>query len=88
MSKIDSKPDYLYCLNNGSCIHRRGCRRWVGNFSFEDENKIKAMSSLKVNESGCISNFSDVNSDNSFIMLDRFRLSDGSAEIDLYEGGF
>ena len=85
MSKKDSKNDYIYCLNSGSCIHRRGCRRWVGNYSFEDENKIKAMLNLKVNESGCISNFSDVNCDNSFIMLDRFRFSDGTEFKGLFD---
>ena len=72
------KYNYTYCLNGGSCIHRRGCRRWVGNYSLEDENKIKAMSNLKVDESKCVPNYSDVNCDNSFGMLDRFRFSDGT----------
>ena len=72
------KNDYTYCLNSESCIHRRGCRRWVGNYSLEDENKIKAIYNLKVDESKCIPNYSDVNCDNSFRLLDRFRFSDGT----------
>ena len=72
--------DYMYCLNQDTCIHRRGCRRWIGNYSNED-----AIEESNNNRIGYINNehcmFEDYDNDNTklaFDMLDRFRLSDGT----------
>jgi len=69
------KNDYSYCPVLNSCIHRRGCIRWIGNYS-DEEVKVLYAENRFVNEI----NFKQcINSEPlRFNMLDRFRLSDGS----------
>lgn len=76
------KEDYLYCINNSSCIHRRGCARWVGNLSdddaiFESTHNVDGY----MNEKECITNYQDVDCENNFGFLDRFRFSDGPLNV-------
>ena len=33
------KDNILLCNVNSECIHRRGCKRWVGNYKKVDYNK-------------------------------------------------
>ena len=81
------KNDYVYCVNNGSCIHRRGCRRWIGNYTDREVHELYTKNRFvnEVDESKCIPDYSDVNCDNSFIMLDRFRFSDGTEFKGLFD---
>ena len=72
------KTDYKYCKNEGSCIHRRACARWIYNYPYlkfhetiEDEN------TSYVDELKCIPNLFDINCTNSYEYLDRYRLSNG-----------
>lgn len=72
--------DYAYCLNQDTCIHRRGCKRWVGNY---EEEAVKELSNSGrdeyVDDINCMRE--DIENDNvkyPFDMLDRFRGSDGS----------
>lgn len=62
------KTDYTYCLSD-DCIHRRGCKRWVGNYKDEKRTKLyQNLSTYYVFDKDC--------KDNSFVLLDRFRNSD------------
>ena len=72
------KTDYTYCLNQDTCIHRRGCMRWVGNYN-EDEVIEESNTNIigYIDESKCIPNLKDVDCENDYGMLDRFRLSTG-----------
>jgi len=74
------KTDYTYCLNKNTCIHRRGCKRWVGNYTDKEVKELYTLVQFveEVDETKCIPNYEDVNCDNCFNFLDRFRLSDGS----------
>ena len=65
--------DYAYCLNKDSCIHRRGCRRWAGNYSYEDYYNLESKPSriTYINDVECIGS-----EPTPYSMLDRFRLSD------------
>jgi len=70
--------DYAYCQNKDSCIHRRGCKRWVGNY--EDEAVKEMQESGRdsyVNDKACVPNYSNVDCMHDFEFLDRFRLSTG-----------
>jgi hypothetical protein len=79
------KTDYAYCLNKDSCIHRRGCKRWVGNYTEEE-----AINESNNNIYGYINDYDCINGEviemdvtgeplyMPYIYLDRFRLSDGS----------
>ena len=72
--------DYKYCTNEHTCLHRRGCKRWVGNYS-DDEVKELYTESRFVNEidfTKCIPDYSNIDCDNDYNFLDRFRNSDGS----------
>lgn len=73
------KNDYAYCQNKDTCIHRRGCTRWVGNYSDEEVHEFytENRSIEEIDESKCIPNYKDVDCENMFDFLDRFRLSDG-----------
>jgi len=72
------KKDYAYCLNKGSCIHRRGCKRWLGNYNYEEVKECSdAEIFYEVNDKECVPNYKDVDCKNGFGMLDRFRFSDG-----------
>lgn len=72
------KTDYAYCLDKGTCIHRRDCRRWVGNYT-DKERKDMANTNRGqyINDGDCVPDYSDVNCTNDFSELDRFRNSDG-----------
>lgn len=70
--------DYTYCLNSGYCIHRKGCKRWIGNYSDKESIEIKK-NIMFINDESCISE--DKNSKMPYDMLDRFRNSDGSELI-------
>ena len=67
--------DYMYCNDEDSCIHRRGCKRWVGNYSnkavkeFYEENR----STNDIDVGYCMDSVPYP-----FDSLDRFRNSDGS----------
>ncbi|HEY5631820.1 MAG TPA: hypothetical protein VIR31_06805 [Nitrososphaeraceae archaeon] len=73
------RKDYLYCLNQDTCIHRRGCKRWIGNYT--DEEAIEESNN---NIHGYVDDYhcmlEDYDYDNikhPFDMLDRFRSSLG-----------
>jgi len=66
--------DYSYCLNEHTCIHRRSCRKWLGNY---DEGELILLFSS--NRDKYISDKECINSEPlPFEMLERFRLSDRS----------
>jgi len=74
------KTDYTYCINeDSSCVHRRGCVRWLGNYSDEEVKELYTKSRFieEVEEDRCIPNYKDANCENNFHFLDRFRYSDG-----------
>ena len=56
--------DYMYCDNN-NCIHRRGCKRWIGNYQHLKAGII----GIENPEIYC------VNGQLPYAMLDRFRNS-------------
>ena len=65
--------DYAYC-NSIPCIHRRGCKRWVGNYKDEAvEELVNSGRDTYVDDKKCITS-----KPLPYDMLDRFRLSDGS----------
>ena len=63
------KLDYSYCLNKDSCIHRRGCKRWIGNYTDEEAIFVADNVFEYIDDKSCMKN--------RFNLLDRFRLSDG-----------
>lgn len=71
--------DYSYCANEDTCIHRRGCKRWLGNYESEEVKELYTITRFvdEVDESKCIPNYEDVHCENDFHFLDRFRLSTG-----------
>lgn len=73
------KTDYSYCLNQDTCIHRRGCKRWVGNYPEEEVIELSNTGRDEyIDDKDCLPNYKDVNCEKSFDLLDRFRDSDGS----------
>ena len=73
------KKDYLYCINENTCIHRRGCKRWVGNYT--DKEAIEESDN---NANGYVDDYDCMRCDDDydnvkypFDMLDRFRSSLG-----------
>ena len=71
--------DYTYCLNDGDCIHRRGCRRWYRNHLVA--NQIKADNTEFVDEKKCLPDHTNQHCENSYDLLDRFRYSTGKEFI-------
>lgn len=69
---MNQRNDYAYCTTT-DCIHRRGCRRWVGNY---EEFKASART-YYVDEKFCKPNYEEMGESNAFELLDRFRFSDG-----------
>jgi len=69
------KNDYSYCINEDTCIHRRGCRRWLGNYEDEavKEQYTENRFVDEVDSAYCMDSVPYP-----FDCLDRFRLSDGS----------
>lgn len=61
--------DYIYCLNQDTCIHRRGCKRWLSNYTDEEAIFVSDNASDYVDDKSCMENLFD--------LLDRFRLSSG-----------
>jgi len=74
------KSDYTYCINKKeNCIHRRGCRHWIGNYTDDEVKELYTESRFvsEVDESKCIPNYKDAECENAFNFLDRFRYSNG-----------
>jgi len=73
------KTDYAYCLNEGTCIHRRGCLRWVGNYTNEEVKELVCTGRDQyVNDEDCRPDYSKTDfPDKNYDLLDRFRLSNG-----------
>ncbi len=73
------KTDYAYCSNKGTCIHRRGCRRWVGNYPDEEVKELVNTNRAEyINDEDCLPDYSNTDfPSNNFDLLDRFRLSSG-----------
>ena len=69
--------EYKYCNNKDTCIHRRGCKRWVGNYeALEVKNGY-------IDDYECIIEYYENDGGDMYIkcafdMLDRLRNSDGS----------
>ena len=72
--------DYIYCADEDICIHRRGCKRWVGNYPNEEVKDFYTKNRFvdEIDITKCIPNYKDKDCENNFQHLDRFRLSDGS----------
>ena len=71
MTNEKMNTDYTYCMNDDTCIHRRGCKRWVGNYTDSECKELcNAKYDLYIYDRICIKN--------KYNMLDRFRNSDGS----------
>lgn len=74
--------DYTYCFNKASCIHRRGCKRWIGNYTDEEVHKLYSENKFvhEIDDEDCM--MEEIEDDKilkyPFDMLDRFRLSDGT----------
>ena len=67
--------DYTYCFNEDTCIHRRGCKRWLGNYSEDEVEELYSGNRLKsdLDSTCCLDDIPYP-----YDSLDRFRLSDGS----------
>lgn len=61
--------DYTACENKKTCIHRRGCRRWLGNYEDDYANYMRNQKIQILDDKECMNSH--------FEMLDRFRNSDG-----------
>lgn len=61
--------DYSYCLNQNTCLHRRGCARWIGNYTDEEAIFVADNVFDYIDDVSCMENYFD--------LLDRFRLSSG-----------
>ena len=70
--------DYLHCMNQDTCIHRRGCKRWIGNYT-DDEAIEEADNNIigYVDDEACINSHLFYDGAMPYLMLDRFRLSNG-----------
>ena len=67
------KTDYSYCLNKDTCVHRLGCKRWIGNYEDEAVKELKESGRDEyVDDAYCLDD-----TPYRFDCLDRFRLSDG-----------
>lgn len=75
------KTDYTYCNNVGTCIHRRGCKRWVGNYPENEVRKLYTEHGFlpEVDDEDCmLEDYEYDNVKHAYDMLDRFRYSDGT----------
>ena len=72
--------NYSYCLNEKSCIHRRGCGRNLINYTGTQVKELYTNSRFidEIDDKKCVPDYKDINCKNDFQHLDRFRLSDGS----------
>jgi len=65
--------DYIYCKVESECIHRRGCKRWVGNYKDEDMKELNDSNrAYYLKPEACIES-----QPYPFTLLDRFRFSNG-----------
>jgi len=67
---LKQKLDYTYC-NTTDCIHRYGCKRYPENY--ENFNYDKPLS--WIGDKDCKPNLNDVDCENRYDLLDRFRNS-------------
>ena len=72
---LSTNLDYSYCLNEDTCIHRRGCKRFIGNYTTDQAIFLSNNIVSYIVDSDCI--------ENQYSILDRFRLSDGSYSLNL-----
>lgn len=70
--------DYAYCINQSTCLHRRGCLAWLGNYSEQEAEDILDNCYEYIDDTKCIPDLKDVNCTNDYGFLDRFRYSDGT----------
>ena len=61
------KLDDSYCLNQDTCLHRRGCARYIGNYTDEEAIFVADNVFEYIDDKSCMENLFD--------LLDRFRLS-------------
>lgn len=68
------KSDYSYCFTV-NCIHRKGCKRWVGNYSDDEVNDMymEGGSITVIDFTKCVPDSKDINCTNDYSLLDRFR---------------
>jgi len=70
------KTDYSYCQTK-TCIHRRGCKRWIGNYTEEEQLELLVNPRAGfVDNTFCEAISVDVTIP--YKLLDRFRNSNGS----------
>lgn len=71
--------DYTYCISD-NCIHRRGCKRNLINYTEQEVKELYTENRfiLEVDYNKCIPNLKDINCENNYGLLDRFRYSDGT----------
>ena len=67
--------DYTYCSTGTECIHRGGCKRWLGNYADDEIKELYADNNLvsHLDSAYCLDDIPYP-----YDSLDRFRLSDGS----------
>lgn len=71
--------DFAYCLDEGDCIHRRGCKRWIGNYTDEEAKELADSGrDVYVDDEDCMrEDYEHDNVKHAFYMLMRFRSSTG-----------
>ena len=69
------KTDYTYCLDEGECLHRLGCKRNLANYKSEEIKELYTINRF-VNEIDIAYCLDDI--PHKYDMLVRFRNSDGS----------
>jgi len=70
--------EYKFCDNKDTCIHRRGCKRWVCNYCEDVEAKNGYVDDYECTIEYYENDCGDDHIKYAFDMLDRFRYSDGS----------
>ena len=77
--------DYAYCNDYQSCIHRYGCKRWIGNYKTEEIEEWRKGKTMMIDKIDCKNENEHIidGIDDSgepyglpFRFLDRFRSSD------------
>ncbi|MCD6433571.1 MAG: hypothetical protein J7L21_05980, partial [Sulfurimonas sp.] len=55
------------------------CKRWLSNYTHAEVKELYMASRFieEIDPARCVPNYKDINCENSFNFLDRFRLSDG-----------
>lgn len=72
------KSDYAYCTDEDTCIHRRGCRRWIGNYTDDEVKELYTKSRFvdEVDSAYCMDSIPYP-----FDAFDRFRNSDRRLDV-------